>query len=50
MLYPLMTSCTDVYKRQPSAYKDVSDVVQTVHDARIARKVVRVRPIGVIKG
>lgn len=34
----------------PSAYKDVSDVVQTVHDARIARKVVRVRPIGVIKG
>jgi len=34
----------------PEAYKDVSDVVSTVHNADIARKVVRLRPMGVIKG
>lgn len=32
------------------AYKDVSHVVQTVHDAGIARKVAKMRPVGVIKG
>ncbi len=34
----------------PSAYKDVDDVVDVVHDAGIARKVVRLRPKAVIKG
>jgi tRNA-splicing ligase RtcB len=34
----------------PEAYKDVSDVVSTVHNADIARKVVRLKPMGVIKG
>jgi len=32
------------------AYKDVSQVVQIMHDAGVAKKVVRLRPIGVIKG
>lgn len=32
------------------AYKDISDVVDVVHNAGIARKVVRLRPMGVVKG
>jgi tRNA-splicing ligase RtcB len=34
----------------PLAYKDVSEVVASVTGAGIARKVARVRPVGVIKG
>ena len=32
------------------AYKDVSQVVETVHGAGLAFKVARLRPLGVIKG
>ena len=34
----------------PDAYKDVNDVVNVVHGASIAKKVARLKPIGVIKG
>jgi tRNA-splicing ligase RtcB len=34
----------------PGAYKDVAEVVDVVHQAKLARKVARLRPIGVIKG
>ena len=34
----------------PIAYKDVDNVVKVVHDAGIASKVVRLRPLAVIKG
>ncbi len=34
----------------PMAYKDVEDVVNVVHGAGLATKVVRLRPLGVIKG
>ena len=34
----------------PQAYKDVEDVVRVVHEAGIATKVARLRPLGVIKG
>lgn len=34
----------------PWAYKDVSEVVEVCHRAGLARKVARLRPIGVIKG
>lgn len=34
----------------PLAYKDVTEVVDTVHEAGLARKVARLRPVGVIKG
>jgi tRNA-splicing ligase RtcB len=37
-------------EEQPAAYKDVNDVVEVVHQAGIAKKVARMRPIGVIKG
>jgi tRNA-splicing ligase RtcB len=37
-------------EEMPEAYKDVSMVVDVVHNAGISRKVAKFRPIGVIKG
>lgn len=37
-------------EEQPAAYKDVDAVVDVVHRAGLSIKVVRLRPIGVIKG
>jgi tRNA-splicing ligase RtcB len=37
-------------EEQPDAYKDVDLVVEVVHNAGLASKVARMRPIGVIKG
>lgn len=37
-------------EEQPKAYKNVDDVVDTVHAAGLSHKVARMRPIGVIKG
>jgi tRNA-splicing ligase RtcB len=34
----------------PEAYKDVTDVVEVVHQAGISLKVVKLVPMGVIKG
>jgi tRNA-splicing ligase RtcB len=34
----------------PQAYKDVDQVVKTVTGAGIAKKVARLRPVGVVKG
>lgn len=39
-----------VVEEAPSAYKDVNDVVDVVHNAGIAKRVARMRPMGVIKG
>lgn len=40
----------ELAEEAPHAYKDVDRVVQVVHDAGLARKVVRLRPVGVVKG
>lgn len=37
-------------EEQPSAYKNVDDVVEVVDSAGLSKKVARMRPIGVIKG
>lgn len=37
-------------EEQPDAYKDVDLVVDVVHRADLAKKVARMRPIGVVKG
>jgi tRNA-splicing ligase RtcB len=37
-------------EEQPAAYKDVDLVVEVVHQANLARKVARLRPVGVVKG
>jgi len=39
-----------VAEEMPEAYKDVDRVVQVCHGAEISRKVVRLRPLAVIKG
>lgn len=39
-----------VAEEAPIAYKDVDKVVETVHLAEIAQKVVKLRPVAVIKG
>ena len=43
-------SLAGLAEEAPSAYKDVDEVVETVTKAGIARKVARLRPVGVIKG
>src|SRR5262249_51943354 len=43
-------SLAGVAEEMPWAYKDVADVVDVVHDAGIARKVARMRPLAVVKG
>ncbi len=37
-------------EEMPEAYKDITNVVDVVHNAGISRKVARLRPMGVIKG
>lgn len=39
-----------VLEELPEAYKDIDAVVNVVHNAGLARKVARLRPMGVIKG
>ncbi|KAF8821098.1 Dna segment, Chr 10, Wayne State University 52, expressed family protein [Cardiosporidium cionae] len=39
-----------VMEEAPESYKDVTEVVQTCHEAGISRKCVKLRPIAVIKG
>jgi len=34
----------------PEAYKDISEVVEVVHEVGISKKVAKLRPIGVVKG
>ena len=43
-------SMAGLVEEAPDAYKDVGRVVDIVHKAGIARKVARLRPLGVIKG
>ncbi len=39
-----------IVEEVPEAYKDVDEVIDVVHRAGLARKVARLRPMGVIKG
>jgi tRNA-splicing ligase RtcB (3'-phosphate/5'-hydroxy nucleic acid ligase) len=43
-------SNAELAEEAPTAYKDVERVVDVVHGAAIARKVARLRPLGVVKG
>jgi len=46
----MANSKATVVEEAPGVYKDVTDVVDVVHNAGLARKVCRMRPIGVVKG
>ncbi len=39
-----------ILEELPEAYKDVDEVIEVVHRAGLAKKVARLRPMGVIKG
>ena len=39
-----------ILEEVPEAYKNVDEVIEVVHEAGLARKVARLRPMGVIKG
>jgi len=39
-----------VMEEAPESYKNVTDVVDTCHEAGISKKTVKLRPIAVIKG
>lgn len=41
---------TGLAEEQPAAYKDIEAVVDVVENARLSRRVARLRPMGVIKG
>jgi tRNA-splicing ligase RtcB len=44
------SSNAELAEEAPLAYKDVDRVVEVVHRAGLARKVARLRPLGVVKG
>lgn len=39
-----------VMEEAPESYKNVTDVVNTCHEAQISKKCIKLRPIAVIKG
>ena len=43
-------SLSGLAEEAPEAYKDVDEVVEVVHNAGIAKKVARLRPVAVVKG
>jgi tRNA-splicing ligase RtcB len=49
-IYVKATSNMVIAEEAPEAYKSSSAVVDVVHQAGIAEKVARIRPVGVIKG
>ncbi len=49
-IYEKSETKTGILEEIPEAYKDVDEVVNVVHCAGIARRVARLRPLGVIKG
>ncbi|OQX52819.1 MAG: RNA-splicing ligase RtcB [Candidatus Cloacimonas sp. 4484_209] len=49
-IYVRSASVKTLREETPEAYKNIEEVVDTVHMAGIGKKVVRMRPLGVIKG
>ena len=43
-------SYSGIAEEAPGSYKDVSEVVEAAHRAKLARKVARVRPVACVKG
>lgn len=49
-IYSQTTSWAGFAEESPGAYKDIVEVIEAIHNANLAKKVVRMRPLGVIKG
>lgn len=49
-IYSRTASWAGFAEEAPGAYKDVAEVIEAIDNANLAKKVVRMRPLGVIKG
>jgi len=49
-IYLKAASRRGISEEAPGAYKNIDEVVEIAHNSGIARKVVRLRPLGVVKG
>jgi tRNA-splicing ligase RtcB len=49
-IYARATSPAVLSEEMPEAYKDIESVVEVTHQVGLARKVARLKPLGVIKG
>ncbi len=49
-IYLKAASRRGISEEAPGVYKDIDEVVEVAHNSGIARKVVRLRPLGVVKG
>ena len=49
-IYVRAHSMPGLAEEAPGAYKDVTKVVDVIHNAGLAKKVIKVKPLGVIKG
>ena len=49
-IYLRSASKRGVAEEAPGVYKDIDDVIEVAHNSGIARKVARLRPLGVVKG
>lgn len=46
----MATGRETIAEEMPDAYKDISQVVNVVHNAGISKKIAKMRPLGVVKG
>ena len=49
-IYVRSASKATMAEEMSDAYKDVADVVDVIHDAGLGKKIVRLKPLGVVKG
>lgn len=49
-IYALAARSSTMSEEMPEAYKDIESVVEVVHKVGLARKVARLKPLGVVKG
>jgi len=49
-IYVRVSGRESLKEEMPEAYKDIADVINVVHNAGISTRVVKLRPMGVIKG
>ncbi len=49
-IYVMARGRSTLAEEAPEAYKSIDEVVETVHQAGLSKKVARLRPVGVVKG
>lgn len=49
-IYVKVSGKESIKEEMPDAYKNIADVINVVHNAGISTRVVKLKPMGVIKG